>query len=75
MDGTIAECDRVGDRENDYSGKAWRHGVNIQAVIGPAGELLCYLPALLGWTVDITAARTHRIVTSPFRRRARLQSV
>jgi hypothetical protein len=64
VDGTIAECDRVGDRESDYSGKARRHGVNIQAVTGPAGELLWYSPALPGRTVDITAARIHRIVTT-----------
>ncbi|AJC52680.1 transposase IS4 family protein [Streptomyces sp. 769] len=36
VDGTIAECDRVGDSEGDYSGKARRHGVNIQAVTGSA---------------------------------------
>lgn len=63
VDGTIAECDRVGDRETHYSGKARRHGVNIQAVTGPAGELLWYSPALPGRTVDITAARTHHIIT------------
>lgn len=40
VDGTIAECNRVGDRERDYSGKARRHGVNIQAVTGPVGELI-----------------------------------
>jgi hypothetical protein len=34
VDGTIAECDRFGDHERDYSGKARRHGVNIQAVPG-----------------------------------------
>ncbi|MBF6050041.1 transposase [Streptomyces sp. NRRL B-1677] len=64
VDGTIAEYDRVGDRESDYSGKARRHGVNIQAVTGPNGELLWYSPALPGRTVDITAARTHRIITT-----------
>jgi hypothetical protein len=63
VDGTLAECDRVGDGTSDYSGKAKRHGVNIQAVTGPTGELLWYSPALPGRTVDITAARTHRIVT------------
>ncbi len=62
MDGTIAECDRVGDHERDYSGKARRHGVNIQAVTDPAGELIWYSPALPGRTVDITAARTTRII-------------
>uniref|UniRef100_A0AAU1IDA8 Transposase family protein n=1 Tax=Streptomyces sp. NBC_00180 TaxID=2903632 RepID=A0AAU1IDA8_9ACTN len=63
VDGTIAECDRVGDGERDYSGKARRHGVNIQAVTGPTGKLIWYSPALPGRTVDITAARTHRIIT------------
>ncbi|GHJ97894.1 hypothetical protein SNE510_74130 [Streptomyces sp. NE5-10] len=63
LDGTIAECDRVGDHERNYSGKARRHGVNIQDVTDPAGELIWYSPALPGRTVDITAARTHRIVT------------
>ncbi|MBB4892641.1 hypothetical protein FHS39_001652 [Streptomyces olivoverticillatus] len=63
VDGTIAECDRVGDGQKDYSGKARRHGVNIQAVTGPAGELVWYSPALPGRTVDITAAKTHHIIT------------
>ncbi|MFE5546773.1 transposase family protein [Streptomyces sp. NPDC056534] len=63
MDGTIAECDRAGDREHDYSGKARQHGVNIQAVTDPAGRLIRYSPALAGRTAGITAARTHRIIT------------
>ncbi len=37
--------------------------MNIQAVTDPAGELIRYSPALSGRTVDIAAARTHRIVT------------
>ncbi|MGW1365142.1 transposase family protein [Streptomyces chartreusis] len=63
MDGTIAECDRVRDREQDYSRKAGRHGANIQAVTGPDGELIRHSPALPSRTVDITAARTYNIVT------------
>ncbi|WP_329449152.1 transposase family protein (plasmid) [Streptomyces sp. NBC_01426] len=63
VDGTLAECDRVGNGQDDYSGKHRKHGVNIQAVTGPAGELLWYSPALPGRTADITAARTHSIVT------------
>lgn len=62
-EGTIAEYDRAGDHERDYSCKARRHGVNIQAVTSPEGELLWHSPALPGRTVGITAARTHRIVT------------
>lgn len=64
VDGTISESDRVGNSKDDYSGTARRHGVNIQAITGPAGELIWYSPALPGRTVDITAARTphhHRV--------------
>ncbi|MFD5514374.1 transposase family protein [Streptomyces sp. NPDC127051] len=63
LDGTLAECDRVGNSQNDYSGKHRKHGVNIQAVTGAAGELIWYSPALPGRTADITAARTHNIIT------------
>ncbi|MFF3404030.1 transposase family protein [Streptomyces sp. NPDC002659] len=62
-DGTLVECDRVGNSQDDYSGKHPKHGVNIQAVTGPAGELIWYSSALPGRTADITAARTHKIVT------------
>lgn len=30
LDGTLAECDRVGDSRGDYSGKHRRHVVNLQ---------------------------------------------
>ncbi|MEW2634269.1 transposase family protein, partial [Streptomyces sp. NPDC048389] len=30
LDGTLAECDRVGDGRADYSHKHRRHGVNLQ---------------------------------------------
>ncbi|MBZ4318547.1 transposase family protein [Streptomyces huiliensis] len=63
VDGTLAECDRVGNGQDDCSGKHRKHGVNIQAVTGPAGERVWYSPALPGRTADITVARTHHIVT------------
>ncbi|KUO09531.1 transposase family protein [Streptomyces sp. DSM 15324] len=62
LDGTLAECDRVGDSRADYSAKHRRHGVNVQAVTDPAGEVLWISPALPGRTHDLTAARTHRII-------------
>jgi hypothetical protein len=62
LDGTLAECDRVGDGRADHSAKHRRHGVNVQAVTDPAGELLWISPPLPGRTHDLTAARTHRIV-------------
>jgi hypothetical protein len=35
LDGTLAECDRVGDGRADYSHKHRRHGVNVQVVTDP----------------------------------------
>ncbi len=61
-DGTLAECDRVGDSRADYSAKHRRHGVNVQVLTDPAGELLWISPALPGRTHDPTAARTHRMI-------------
>lgn len=58
----LAECDRVGDGQADYSAKHRRHGVNVQVVTDPTGRLLWLLPALPGRTHDLTAARTHRII-------------
>src|SRR5882757_6901805 len=62
LDGTFAECDRVGDGRADYSHKHRRHGVNVQVVTNPAGRLLWLSPALPGRAHDLTAARTHRII-------------
>ncbi|MET9496759.1 transposase family protein [Streptomyces sp. NPDC006552] len=62
LDGTLAECDRVGDGRADYSHKHRRHAVNVQVVTDPAGRLLWLSPALPGRTHDLTAARTHRII-------------
>lgn len=60
LDGTLAECDRVGDGRADYSSKHKRHGVNVQVVTDPAGEILWLSPALPGRTHDLTAARPTR---------------
>ena len=40
LDGTLADCDRVGDSRADYSAKHRRHGVNVQVVTDPDGRLL-----------------------------------
>ncbi|MFF9504635.1 transposase family protein [Streptomyces sp. NPDC014656] len=50
LDGTLAECDRVGDSRADFSQKHRRHGVNVQVVADPAGKLLWISPALPGRT-------------------------
>ncbi|CAM5576165.1 hypothetical protein STENM327S_06643 [Streptomyces tendae] len=53
LDGTLAECDRVGDGRADYSSKHKRHGVNVRVVTDPAGEILWLSPALPGRTHDL----------------------
>lgn len=62
LDGTLAKCDRVGDSRAHLSPKHRRHGVNVQVVADPTGNLLWISPAPPGRTHDLTAARTHRIV-------------
>ncbi|MEV6619183.1 transposase family protein [Streptomyces sp. NPDC051051] len=62
QDGPLSECDRLGDGRTDYSHKHRRHGVNVQVVTDPQGQLLWISPALPGRAHDLTAARTHRII-------------
>ncbi|MGW2354862.1 transposase family protein [Actinacidiphila glaucinigra] len=64
VDGTLAECDRVGDGRADYSGKHRRHGVNLQVITHPRGEIVWISHTLPGRTHDLTAARPHRIVAT-----------
>ena len=56
LDGTLGECDRFGDSRADCSAKHRRHGVNVQVLTDPAGELPWISPALPGRTHDLTAA-------------------
>ncbi len=62
LDGTLAECDRVGDSRADHSHKHGRHGVNVQVVTDPAGRLLWISPTMPGRAHAQTAARAHRII-------------
>jgi len=62
LDGTLAECDRVGDGRADHSHKHRRHGVNMPVVTDPGGRLPWLSPALPGRTHDLIAARTHKII-------------
>lgn len=64
LDGTLAPIDRLsgaGDRLY-YSGKHRRHGVNVQFLTDPHGELIWASPALPGSVHDLAAARQHGIV-------------
>ncbi|WP_187286800.1 transposase family protein [Streptomyces malaysiensis] len=62
LDGTVAECDRVGDSRADFSHKHRRHGVNVQVVTGPVGRPPWTSPTMPGRAHDLTAARAHRII-------------
>jgi hypothetical protein len=48
---------KTGGQKAFYSGKHKRHGLNVQTVCSPDGELLWAAPPLPGATVDVTAAR------------------
>lgn len=64
LDGTLVPIDRVADQRPYYSGKHKRHGVNVQVVADPAGRLVWASPALPGAVHDLTAARTHHLITA-----------
>ncbi|ROO83488.1 DDE superfamily endonuclease [Actinocorallia herbida] len=57
MDGTLIRTDRVAADRPYYSAKHRHHGVNIQVIAGPDGEILWTSGALPGRTHDLTAAR------------------
>ncbi len=44
LDGTLAECDCVGDSRADFPHKHRRHGVNVQVMTDPTGNLLWIPP-------------------------------
>jgi len=62
LDGTLIRIDRVADDRPYYSGKHKRHGVNVQILADPRGQLLWASPASPGSTHDLTAARIHGVV-------------
>ncbi|NEB76588.1 transposase family protein, partial [Streptomyces sp. SID14478] len=62
LDGTLLAIDRIAADRPFYSGKHHRHGINVQVIAGPFGELLWASPALPGAVHDVRAAREHGIV-------------
>lgn len=62
LDGTLLPIDRVAADRPYYSGKHQRHGMNVQVVTDPFGNLGWASPALPGAVYDICAARTHGII-------------
>jgi hypothetical protein len=56
---TVAFARKLNRRQQHYSGKHRRHGVNVQTICAPDGRLLWASAALPGKVNDITAARRH----------------
>lgn len=57
VDGTLIPIDRVAADRPFYSGKHQRHGMNIQVIATPDGDIVWTSGALPGSTHDLTAAR------------------
>ncbi|MFF3016537.1 transposase family protein [Streptomyces sp. NPDC057939] len=68
LDGTLAECDRVGDGRADHSHKHRRHGVNVQVVTDPGGRLLWLSPALPDRTHEKSLNRALAAARAPVER-------
>jgi hypothetical protein len=62
IDGTLIPIDRVAADRPFYSGKHRRHGMNLQVIASPQGEILWVSGALPGSTHDLTAARIWGII-------------
>ncbi len=57
IDGTLVPVDRVAADRPFYSGKHRRHGMNLQVISAPDGEILWVSGPLPGAVHDLTAAR------------------
>ena len=62
IDGTLVPVDRVAAGRPFYSGKHRRHGMNLQVIASPMGEILWVSGALPGAVHDLAAARIWGIV-------------
>jgi hypothetical protein len=62
IDGTLIPIDRVAADRPFYSGRHRRHGMNLQVIASPDGEILSVSGPLPGAVHDLTAARIWGIV-------------
>jgi hypothetical protein len=62
IDGTLIPIDRVAADRPFYSGKHKRHGMNLQVIASPHGDILWVSGPLPGSVPDLTAARIWGIV-------------
>ncbi|WP_240139981.1 IS5 family transposase [Streptomyces sp. MUM 178J] len=64
LDGTLLPIDRIAADRPFYSGKHKKHGMNVQILADPSGQLLWASPALPGAVHDVRAAREHGIIAA-----------
>ena len=62
IDGTLIPIDRVAADRPFYSGKHRRHGMNLQVIAAPDGDILWVSGPLPGAAHDLTAARIWGII-------------
>jgi len=62
IDGTLIPIDRVAADRPFYSGKHRRHGMNLQVIASPSGDILFVSGPLPGAVHDLTAARIWGII-------------
>jgi DDE superfamily endonuclease/Helix-turn-helix of DDE superfamily endonuclease len=62
IDGTLVPIDRVAADRPFYSGKHRRHGMNLQVIAAPGGDIVWVSGPLPGAVHDLTAARIWGIV-------------
>jgi hypothetical protein len=62
VDGTLILIDRVAADRPFYSGKHRRHGMNLQVLAGPDGDIVWVSGPLPGAVHDLTAARIWGII-------------
>ena len=68
IDGTLIPIDRVAADRPFYSGKHRKHGMNLQVISGPGGEILWVSGPLPGAAHDLTSFRPHLGHHPPLRR-------
>src|SRR5215470_3296797 len=62
IDGTLIPIDRVAADRPSCSGKHRKHGMNLQVIAGPEGEIVWVSGPLPGAAHDLTAARIWGII-------------
>jgi hypothetical protein len=65
IDGTLIAIDRVAKDRPSCSGRHRRHGMNLQVISSPAGDILWVSGPLPGSVHDLTAARIWGILREP----------